>query len=76
MSTPDIVLNKLNGCPVCLAAKKNLSNDIVDEKICDRSITRLGNVVGTHVKIEWSCKKCNHQWIASPNNLRLHGLMR
>ena len=57
-----------NGCPAC-GGNAKLSNEIVDERIKDRPIKRLGDYVGAFTKILWSCTDCNHKWEANPMDI-------
>lgn len=51
------------GCPACSGHVK-LTNEIIDNKILRREITRLGEVNGNHNKILWKCLRvnCEHEW--------------
>lgn len=56
-------------CPKC-SGRAKLSNDIVDERLNNSSIIRIGNVIGLSTeKIDFKCKICNYIWKTSPSSL-------
>jgi len=68
-ATSHNILDRHTGCPKCTGQIK-LTNEIIDEKIKNKSIIRIGNVVGnSRTKIEWQCKVDGHRWFSSPNSI-------
>ena len=67
-ASPDNVLNKKSGCPVC-ANNIKLTDDAVDKKIIGRNIKRIGAVVGSLMPILFKCEKCDYEWSATPSNI-------
>jgi len=68
-ATTSSILNCNNGCPKC-SDNIRLTNEIIDEKIKNRQIVRVGNFEKNNKnKIEWKCKIDDHVWFASPNNI-------
>lgn len=67
---PDNILNNGRGCPKC-AGRLPLTNLIVDERLKDRNIKRLTDVVNSRSKIYFQCLilYCNHIWDATPNDV-------
>jgi len=68
-ATPHAVMHR-TGCPMCGGTKK-LSNEIVDKRLANRSIKRIGNYVNTATKIDWLCLEdsCSKIWSAVPNDI-------
>lgn len=56
------------GCPKC-ANCVELSNDIVDQRLFNRNIVRIGNFVRSDFKIDFKCLECNSIWNATPNSV-------
>lgn len=48
---------------------KALTNQIIDERLINRNIVRLGNFINVYSKIEWKCTTCNYIWLAKPNSV-------
>lgn len=46
-----------------------LSNAIVDERLIERPIIRLGNYKNYATPITWQCKNCQYIWDAAPSNI-------
>lgn len=46
-----------------------LTNEIIDERLNDKNITRVGNYINATIKIEWECGTCKHHWFAVPNTV-------
>lgn len=61
-ATPANVLRG-TGCPAC-AKNAKLTNQIIDNRIIDRSLIRLNNVINSVSKIKWQCKECGYIWKA------------
>jgi len=61
---------KSSGCPSC-SGKVRLTNIIVDERLKNRNIKRLGDCKGGHTKIDFQCliQDCNNIWSATPSNI-------
>ena len=57
-----------NGCPKC-SNKIPLTNEVMDERLKDRSIKRIDNINGVFYKIKWECLVCNNEWEASANDI-------
>ena len=64
----NVVSGEKNKCPKCYG-KLPLTNDIVDDRLKDTNIKRIGNFISTSIKIEWECKVCNYHWDSSPRNI-------
>lgn len=58
------------GCPRC-GKRERITNEIIDERIDDRPLIRVGECLGTDKKIKWKClvNSCNHEWEATPSNI-------
>jgi hypothetical protein len=56
------------GCPKC-AGSLPLTNEIVDQRLKDRTVKRVGQYLGIGVKIQFSCNTCNYLWMAKPRNV-------
>lgn len=56
------------GCPRC-AGKEKLNDEIIDDRIKNRSILREGSFVDTYTKIKWRCKIDNFEWDAVANSI-------
>jgi hypothetical protein len=65
-TSPDHISNG-SGCPACYIKNRTITNEIVDARIADRPIKRVGDFVDTDTKIEWACADCDHHWEAKPN---------
>lgn len=52
------------GCPKCTGRLK-LSNDLIDEKLKERSVRRIGYYLNLDFKIEWQCNNCEYIWLAT-----------
>lgn len=54
-----------------MSSTKKLSNEIVDDRLKDRPIKRLGNYVNAQYPITFQClvETCNHIWNAKPYNV-------
>jgi hypothetical protein len=70
---PNNVIRRKNCCPKCNNSIP-CNNNIIDEKIKNRNIKRLGNFIkNTHAsKIEWECLIDGYKWTASVDNI-FHG---
>ena len=51
--------------------RTKLNNLIVDQKLLDSPVKRIGNILGSIIKNEWQCnaKNCNYIWTATPNSI-------
>jgi predicted nucleic acid-binding Zn-ribbon protein len=56
------------GCPHC-ANNIPLNNELVDIKLADRLVKRIGDYVNSDRKILWQCLKCNYEWNAAPDTI-------
>jgi very-short-patch-repair endonuclease/predicted nucleic acid-binding Zn-ribbon protein len=69
MTTPSEV-SKGHGCPKC-AGTAHVTNEIMDERLKDRPIQRLGDVTTSKTKVLWKCTIDGHEWMASPNDISM-----
>ena len=69
MTSPSSVLGG-SGCPSC--ADTLLTNEVVDARLSDRTVYRVGDYANNRTKIEFGCSVCAHTWAATPANI-LHG---
>jgi rubrerythrin len=62
-----------SGCLMCArkqnAIDRSLTNEIIDEKLKDRTTFRIGYYVASRLPIDFGCKRCGHIWKAKPNNI-------
>lgn len=49
--------------------RKNLTNEIIDERIKGRNILRLENVVNAKTKIKWKCLIDGYEWLSTPDHI-------
>jgi glutaredoxin len=63
-SKPNNILNGI-GCPKC-NSKEKLTNEIIDERLKNRPIKRIGECVKSSTKITWKCLNvsCQNEWEA------------
>ena len=72
--TPKHLLHK-HGCPKCYNDKRGddlrkTHEQFVNElKAVNNNVEILGEYIDNKTKIKVKCKKCNHTWNATPNNL-------
>lgn len=59
-----------SGCLLC-SGKSPLDNDIMDERLKGRNITRKSDYVNvkTHMKFQCDIETCQHEWYAAPTNV-------
>lgn len=50
-----------------------LTNDDIDARIAKRPLLRIGNYVGSVIKLNWKCKTCDGDFAATPNNVLNNG---
>jgi hypothetical protein len=59
------------GCPDCGHRRTNTSqifnNEIIDEKLRERTIKRIGKYINGKTRIEFECLICNYAWYVSPD---------
>ena len=55
-----------HGCPKCVNLIK-LTNEIVDQRLQHRNITRLDDISNNKTKIHFQCCICNYIWKTSPD---------
>lgn len=55
------------GCPKC--NEQRLNDNIIDERLVNLPITRIGNYINNHTKILFQCKICNHIWSTRWNTI-------
>lgn len=58
-------------CPSC-SKRASLTNDIVDRRLLNSKIKRIGDVLLAKTKIDWRCLDCDNVWSARPDNI-FHG---
>jgi len=56
------------GCPKC-ANHMFINNDLVDERLKNKTIKRIGTATNNRTKIEFECLIDGHRWITSPSNI-------
>ena len=66
-AAPDDVLHG-KGCQRC-AKNERLTNEIIDKRLENTSIVRVGDCVSAKVKIEFLCKICGNSWSAQPQHV-------
>lgn len=54
------------GCTECSGNSK-LNNTIIDNRMKDRSIIRVGDYKNNHFSIKWKCVICDYIWSAPPS---------
>lgn len=64
---PAIIFNG-KGCPPC-GGNVPLNNQIVDARLEDRTIRRIGDYIRSMVKITFGCTDCGHEWRVTPNQI-------
>jgi len=57
-----------NDCPQC-SGNVPLTNEIIDLRLNDRNIIRIGNYISLSKKIQFKCLLDGHVWEAAPNNV-------
>lgn len=60
--------NRPTGCPKC-SNLAPLTNEIIDERLFGRKITRLEDNIDAQTTIKWKCDVCSHIWKATPNSV-------
>jgi hypothetical protein len=68
-TTPQVLCSK-HGCPNC-SNRARLTNEIIDERISDRPIKRIGDCSGALSKIKFKClnNNCNSFWHTTPSSI-------
>lgn len=64
----NVVNGNKTGCPKC-AGNARLTNEIVDERIANRPIKRIGQYAGNNTKIDFQCLVCENIWAATPAHI-------
>src|SRR5271157_3254003 len=59
---------RLTGKKINISYKK-ITNEITDQRLQDRSIQRLDNIINTSIPINFQCKKCEHIWKTTPSSI-------
>ena len=67
-ATPHNIIHGKSGCPKC-AGSIRLTNDIIDERLIDRDIKRLSDIINGHTGIDFVCLICAWIWNASPTSI-------
>jgi hypothetical protein len=64
------IVNGKHGCHSC-AKQIKLTNEIIDQRLLNRPIKRLGNVINKDINILFKCliDDCRKEWLASPHNV-------
>lgn len=77
--TPNNLLTKKCGCPICAAKKRNRENTLTHEEFMYKTIGKISpfiDIIGkyekSNKKILCKCKKCGYEWYQLPVNI-LHG---
>jgi hypothetical protein len=67
---PKVILNLKCGCPQC-AGIVRLTNEIIDQRLCDRNIKRLDDYINNKRIIHFQClvKECQYIWKTRPDNI-------
>ena len=79
-ATPNNLLSKHSGCPMCAIKKVNLGNKLTTEEFFQQAQGKKNPNIeikedvyfGHNVKMRVACKKCGHEWLMTPSNI-LHG---
>lgn len=66
-TTANNIFSARKGCPKC--NDQRLNNDIVDARLKDRPIIRLGNYINNHKHIKFKCTQCEFEWMAQPQHI-------
>lgn len=71
---PSTILNQKCGCPSCNrkngAKTRVLTNEIIDNRLGNRKIKRLDNIINGSIKIKWQClDDLSHTWSAVPHTV-------
>lgn len=69
-TTANNIIFNLSGCPKC-ANHLPLTNEIIDQKLKERNIIRIGDCAGGKEKILFKCliEQCQYKWLASPSKI-------
>lgn len=59
------VVNGGCGCPQC-GGKIPLTNEIIDQRLVNRNIKRIGEFVDSNAPLSWQCTDCNYCWLTTP----------
>jgi very-short-patch-repair endonuclease len=67
---PVSILNNNTGCPKC-AKHIRLTNEIIDSRLLNRNIKRIGSYINDLTKINFKCliEGCNYNWYAKVNDI-------
>jgi very-short-patch-repair endonuclease len=68
ISDPNSVLNLGSGCHQC-GKQIKLTNQILDDRLDNRNIKRIGNVSNVKTPILFECLECKASWHAKPGNI-------
>lgn len=69
---PYSVVNMETGCMKC-GGRFPISNEIFDERIKNRNILRLDNIINCRTKIKFECKECSYIWMTVPDAIMRGG---
>lgn len=67
-SCPVSVINSKSGCPKC-ANQIKITNEIIDKRLANKTIIRIGNCINSATPIEMQCLNCKLIWKSSPSNI-------
>ncbi len=67
-SIPDNIIRGHRGCPKC-GGQEKYTNEIFDMLIIDKPFYRIGKYIGRKSNINLKCRKCKHEWFATPQNV-------
>lgn len=70
LATTNKIIDKKTGCPRC-AGKEKQSNAIIDMKLQNKNIARLGNHINSKTPIHFKCltKSCQYIWLTTTNHI-------
>lgn len=57
-----------DGCKRC-SNRLKLTNEIIDERMLNRTVTRISDIRGAMVPCLWKCTFCSFEWNAKPHNV-------
>lgn len=67
---PDSILYKTRKCPACSKVTKKTNEQFLEElSALNKNIIPLENYKNGRTKILFKCKKCKHEWSASPHDI-------
>lgn len=62
------------GCKKCgnirQSKKLKIPQETIDNTLKNRQLIRVSPYIGTNIKINWKCVKCNYIWLATPHAVK------